>query len=102
MDIDAAARQLPDHAGREYLHVAGQHDQADALLAHEAQHLRLLLRPVVLRYRQVHEGDAVPFHQPAGVVVVGDDQRDVCSEPAGLAPVQAAQRRPAVLLPSGP
>ncbi|MNU90109.1 hypothetical protein D3C71_799650 [compost metagenome] len=76
VDVDRAAVQRAAHAGRQDLHVAGQHHQVDAFLVHDVQHLLLLFQLGVGRDRQVMERNAVGRRQAGVIVVIGHDGGD--------------------------
>lgn len=77
VDVDDAARHGLAERRREHLHVAREHDELDAVLPHEVEHPRLLLRLGVLCDGEVVELDAVRGGEGLVVGVVGDDDGDL-------------------------
>lgn len=70
VDVDDAARHGGAERGREHLHVAREHDELDAVLLDEVEHLRLLLRLGVFCDGEVVELDAVALGEGLVVGVV--------------------------------
>ena len=96
MDVDDPVRPRVGERRREDLHVAGQHDEVDAVLVEQGRlHLCLLGRLGVRGHGQVEELDAEPRGDVGVVGVVADDEGDVDGQlagaPAGEEVVQAVR-----------
>lgn len=83
VDVDDTPRHGLAQFRRENLHVAGEDDQVDVVIAHEIQDLGLLLRLGIGGNGEVVEGDVVGSGQGREVGVVGDDQGDLNVKLAG-------------------
>ena len=92
MDVDDPAREAVHEAGREHLHVAGEHEEVGTPLQ-GLEHARLGRRPDVPVVRDVEERDLERFHGGAEVGVVGDDQGDIGTQvPPPPVPEQVEER----------
>ena len=76
MDVDGAARKLLAQPLRQHLHVAGEHDEVDALVLDQLGEAILLLLLGFGRHRQMVERDVVARRKLIEIAVVGDDGRD--------------------------
>ena len=84
VDVDDASGHGLAQGGREDLHVAGEHDELDAVLLGQLEDLALLLGLGLLGDGQVVELDAVGLGERLKGRVVGHDERDVDGELTGL------------------
>lgn len=77
VNVDDAAAHGRAEARREDLHVAGENDELNVVLADQVEDLRLLLQLGVLVHGQVVEGNTVALSQGLVLWVVGDDERNL-------------------------
>ncbi len=88
VDVDDLPGHLLAELVGENLHIAGQHDQFGAALAHEVEQLRFGLRFVFLGHPDVVEGDVVVHDDLLVVEMVGDDADDVDWQGADLPAIE--------------
>jgi hypothetical protein len=84
VDVDHGPPELREELLREHLHVAGEHDEVDALLAQQRELALLLLALVLLPDREDAIGDPELPRDPLEIRVVAHDQRDLAAELPGL------------------
>src|SRR5690606_2512118 len=89
VDVDGPARQRRAPLGRQNLHGARRHHQADLVLPDQVEDLQALLRPGLGRTGQVVEGNPIRSRHARVVVVIRGDGGDLDRQ---LAAVRAEQQ----------
>ena len=97
MDVDQATGIALTQARRNDLHVARQHDAIGPGFFHQTLDFGKGRSLVILVDRHVMERNAVPFHQRAHVIVVGDDAGNLAIQITGLPAMQQVHQAMGVL-----